>query len=90
MCLAQGHNAVTPVRHEPATPLSRDKHSTTEPLRSQGQGPIPWVDNGVRLKSQLFYNMVMLHIKSKRMFRTTCKQKVDTLGGVRGQNYNFI
>ena len=22
MCLAQGHNAVTPVRHEPATPLS--------------------------------------------------------------------
>ena len=30
MCLAQGHNAVTQVRFEPATPLSRDKHSTTE------------------------------------------------------------
>ena len=29
MCLAQGHNAVTPVRLEPATPQSRVKHSTT-------------------------------------------------------------
>ena len=34
MCLAQGHNAVTPVRLEPAATLSRVKHSTTEPLRS--------------------------------------------------------
>ena len=35
MCLAQGHNAVTPVRLEPAALRSRVKHSTTEPLRSQ-------------------------------------------------------
>ena len=34
MCLAQGHNAVTLVRLENAAPLSRVKHSTTEPLRS--------------------------------------------------------
>ena len=34
MCLAQGHNAVKPVRLEPAAPLSQVKHSTTEPLRS--------------------------------------------------------
>ena len=34
MCLAQGHNAVTPVRLEPAAPRSRVKQSTTEPLRS--------------------------------------------------------
>ena len=34
MCLAQGHNAVTPMRLEPATPWSRVKHSTTEPLHS--------------------------------------------------------
>ena len=34
MCLAQGHNAVTPVRLEPAALRSRVKHSTTEPLRS--------------------------------------------------------
>ena len=32
--LAQGHNTVTPVRLEPATPRSRVKHSTTEPLCS--------------------------------------------------------
>ena len=34
MCLAQGHNTVTPVRLESAAPLSRVKHSTTEPLGS--------------------------------------------------------
>ena len=37
MCLAQGHNAVTPVRLEPVAPQSRVKHSTTEPLRSPMQ-----------------------------------------------------
>ena len=36
MCLAQGHNGVNPVRLEPMAPLSRVKHSTTEPLRSPG------------------------------------------------------
>ena len=34
MCLAQGHNASTPVRLELTAPRSRVKHSTTEPLRS--------------------------------------------------------
>ena len=34
MCHAQGHNAVTSVRLESATPRSRVKHSTTEPLSS--------------------------------------------------------
>ena len=35
MCLAQGHNAVTPVSPKPAAPWSRVKHSTTEPLHQQ-------------------------------------------------------
>ena len=34
MCLAQGHNAVTPVRLEPAASRSPVKHSSTEQLRS--------------------------------------------------------
>ena len=34
MCLAQGHNTVTPVRLEPSAPRSSVKHSTTEPLCS--------------------------------------------------------
>ena len=34
MCLAHGHNAMTPVRLEPAAPRSRVKHSTDEPLHS--------------------------------------------------------
>ena len=36
MCLAEGHNAVTPVRLEPAASRSHVKHSNTEPLRSRG------------------------------------------------------
>ena len=32
--LLKDHNAVTPVRLEPAAPQSQVKHSTTEPLRS--------------------------------------------------------
>ena len=35
MCHVKGHNAVAPVRLEPATPLSQVKHSTTEQLRSR-------------------------------------------------------
>ena len=34
MCLAQGHNTVTPMRLEPEALRSGVKHSTTEPLRS--------------------------------------------------------
>ena len=34
MCLAQGHNTVTPYRLELAAPQSRVMHSTTEPLCS--------------------------------------------------------
>ena len=34
MCLAQGHNAVTPVKLKSAAPPFRVKHSTTEPLGS--------------------------------------------------------
>ena len=37
MYLAQGHKAVTPVRLEPAAPLSRVKHSTTELPLSWGR-----------------------------------------------------
>ena len=33
--LLKDHNAVTAVRQEPVASLSRVKHSTTEPLRSQ-------------------------------------------------------
>ena len=34
-CSTSGHNAVTPMRLEPAALRSRVKHSTTEPLRSR-------------------------------------------------------
>ena len=37
MCLAQGHNTVTPVRLESAAPLSRVKHSTLSHCKSEIQ-----------------------------------------------------
>ena len=37
MCLAQGHNAVTPVRLEPAAARSQVKHYKTDQLRSLNQ-----------------------------------------------------
>ena len=40
MCLAQWHNAVTPMRLELAAPWSRVKYSTTEPLRSHRQSEV--------------------------------------------------
>ena len=42
MCLAQGHNAVTPVRFKPTAPRSGVKHSTTAnvlPMSVRGQSP---------------------------------------------------
>ena len=35
MCLAQGHNAVTPMSLVPAAPRSQVKHSTSEPLHQR-------------------------------------------------------
>ena len=37
MRLAQGHNAMTPVRLEAAATRYQVKHSTTEPLRSEDE-----------------------------------------------------
>ena len=41
--LLKDHNAVTPVRLEPAALRSRVKHSTTEPLRSHRPFDILWL-----------------------------------------------
>ena len=51
MCLAQGHNTVTPVRLKPEAPLSWVKHSTTEPLRSL----FSWID--VTLRSAVLFSI---------------------------------
>ena len=42
MCLAQGHNAVTPVRLKPAASWSQVKHSATEPLSSKCVTMVIW------------------------------------------------
>ena len=55
MCLAQGHNAVTPVRLEPAASRSRVKYSTTEPLRS----------NIIIGKKSVGYNSYEINYKSE-------------------------
>ena len=71
MFLAQGHNAVTPVRLEPAAPGSRVKHFTTEPLHSScpNGDPVP----------KLFANWIFIFLSStdfiqnKLFFRNTIR-----------------
>ena len=53
MCLAQGHNPVTPVGLEPTAPRSRVKYSITELLRSLR-------NNHVSIEKNL--NMIFVHI----------------------------
>ena len=55
--LAQGHNAVTPVRLEFAAPRSQVKHSTTEPLHSHQ-----------RVKRQTIGEKVKLELSNRENF----------------------
>ena len=62
MCLAEGHNAVTPVRLEPAVSRSQVKYSNTEPLRSRG------ID-GVKLVLQILHHKLLsLLMEIKKVF----------------------
>ena len=69
MCLAQGHNATTPVRLKLSTDWSRVKHSTTEPLHSHKT--ICTLSNKITLlhKEPCLWNFLiatLLHISSKQ------------------------
>ena len=66
MCLAQGHNAVTPVRLEPAALRSRVKHSTTEPLRSQ------YVKCHLLVRTLVNFLYAILLVRTQRFFLHWC------------------
>ena len=64
MCLAQGHNAVKPVRLKPAAPRSQVMHSSTEALRSQIRTvclieQIWWLQ-GLDIKMEDYHSLLML------------------------------
>ena len=68
MCLAQGHNTVTPVKLEPAAPWSPVKHSTTELLRSHTLGILfqsEWsgVEEFIHLSLASFYGTLANSLK---------------------------
>ena len=71
MCLAQRHNAATPVRLEPAAPRSGVKHSTTEPLRSQEDNIV-----GEELIDMLKY--VPVFFSDRKMTRQTLQIQVTS------------
>ena len=69
MCLAQGHNTVTPGWLEPAAPRSRVKRSTTEPLRTTNNGlktagSPPWTRQKP-WRFRLWYIQIQLHWHSR-------------------------
>ena len=71
MCLAQGHNAVTPVRLKPASLRSRVKHSTPEPLHSLAHlEPLAQVCQKVYHNFSSFqFSKVLLLLLSSSLFR---------------------
>ena len=61
MCLAQEHNAVTPVRVEPVATLSRVKHSTFDPLRSlRASGAVVTLDLAKGRTSDIIFTSELL------------------------------
>ena len=72
MCLAQGHNAVTPMRLDSAATRSRVKHSTTEPLRS------PKHVNMTRMRHTHIPQTKLWHPGTYRASQDTCiKAKIQ-------------
>ena len=63
--LLKDHNAVTPMRLEPAAPRPRVKHSTTEPLRSLGESKClmlclySWTHQGLTIRFLLLWYSVV-------------------------------
>ena len=68
---AQGHNAVPPVRLEPATPLSQVKHSTTEPSCSLLGPDISYFENSLDPDSAGFFRSQLIKILT--VFDAACK-----------------
>ena len=76
MCLAQGHNAVPPVRLDPVALRSQAKHSTTKSLRSL-------TDFYCRLNSSGdLYQSVhwALNFKNYRTLKHSCVAHQDNVG----------
>ena len=75
MCLAQGHNTVTPVRLKPAAPRSRVKHTTTEPLWSNDKNwPVGYkafsISTQLSMKFQLLIKPQMVKNKDISCYKT--------------------
>ena len=67
--LAQGYNAVTLVRLEPAAPLSRVKHSTTEPMRFLDK---LWKTKTIAINQDWVYNQSKLNFNITQLSRFWC------------------
>ena len=81
MCLAQGHNAVMPVRLEPATPRSQVKHSRTEPLSSL------W--KGVKVATTKYYMHERVIIMFTLMNRPSQKFKFEYMANLKRQQKTY-
>ena len=90
-CLAQGHDTVQPARLQPATPRSRVKHSTTEPLHSiYGYCEKTWfccmsttkVLTSLHIRAGLISNFVIRSLKSILAKLYTCNMSIFELVSV--------
>ena len=82
---AQGHNVVTPVRLEPATPRFRLKRTTTEPLRSLYQRPLYQNNTSCLvhiLSFNVLYEVCRIHMKNRLFAFVTIREKQFTNSNV--------
>ena len=98
--MLKDHNAVTPVRLEPAALGSRVEHSTTEPLRSHSSKgaastiftPLVWCRHGIRthdlpLQKRTLYQLSYRGVKTYLLMRW---QGPDALAVVRSNGVYLL
>ena len=71
MCLAKGHNAVMPVRLQPAAPWSRVKHSTIESLHP------PYFGFLIKISTESYKSNMVFMIAYIPIFDDVCFVSVD-------------
>ena len=77
MCLAQGHNAETPVRLEPVPLRSRVKHSATKPLPSLFSTPYtrPYMTRPI----QVSYEKLVKKLTTNPLYSNGFPTHIDTV-----------
>ena len=85
MCCAQGHNAVTPVRLDPATLPSRVKHFITEPLCSHTTSSWRTASNTIGLDINKIFERKIQLVFNKFLFSSYFSSDTYVVGTLKNR-----